>query len=54
MITENHFTMEQLREVLSNAGSSEDALRRQITAQLAWQKTVQQEYGDRINITPEE
>jgi peptidyl-prolyl cis-trans isomerase SurA len=54
MLTENHLTIEQLREVLSNAGSSEDALRRQLTAQLAWQKTVQQEYEDRINITPEE
>jgi peptidyl-prolyl cis-trans isomerase SurA len=54
MLTENHITIEQLREVLSNAGASEDALRRQITAQLAWQKTVQQEYEDRISITPEE
>jgi peptidyl-prolyl cis-trans isomerase SurA len=54
MLTENHLTVEQLREVLVNAGSSEDALRRQLTAQLAWQKTVQQEYEDRINITPEE
>jgi peptidyl-prolyl cis-trans isomerase SurA len=54
MLTENHLTIEQLREVLNNAGSSEDALRRQLTAQLAWQKTVQQEYEDRINITPEE
>ena len=53
MLGENHVTIEQLREVLSNAGSGEDALRRQITAQIAWQKTVQQEYEDRINITPE-
>jgi len=54
MLGENHVTIEQLREVLANAGSSEDSLRRQLTAQLAWQKTVQQEYEDRINITPEE
>jgi peptidyl-prolyl cis-trans isomerase SurA len=54
MLGENHVTIEQLREVLANAGSGEDALRRQITAQIAWQKTVQQEYEDRINITPEE
>jgi peptidyl-prolyl cis-trans isomerase SurA len=47
-------TLQQLREVLNNAGSSEDALRRQLTAQIAWQKTVQEEYQDRINITPEE
>ncbi|HWF65167.1 MAG TPA: peptidylprolyl isomerase [Rhizomicrobium sp.] len=54
MLGDNHVTIEQLREVLANAGSSEDALRRQITAQIAWQKTVQQEYEDRINVTPEE
>ena len=54
MLGENHVTIEQLREVLANAGASEDSLRRQLTAQLAWQKTVQQEYEDRINITPEE
>jgi len=54
MLTENHLTIEQLRDVLSNAGASEDALRRQLTAQLAWQKTVQQEYEDRISITPDE
>lgn len=47
-------TTQQLSEILTNAGASETALRGQITAQLAWQKTVQQEYEDRINITPEE
>src|SRR5206468_10339355 len=44
-------TIEQLRSVLTNAGSSEEALRAQFTAQIAWQKAVQDEYGDRINIT---
>lgn len=56
MLSESNppITIQQLREVLTNAGSSEDALRRQLTAQIAWQKTVQQEYEDRISITPEE
>ena len=54
MLTDSHITMNQLREVLSNAGSSLDALRTQMTAQIAWQKTVAQEYQDRINITPQE
>jgi peptidyl-prolyl cis-trans isomerase SurA len=45
---------QQLNEILTNAGASETALRGQLTAQLAWQKTVQQEYEDRINITPDE
>ncbi|MGH6829297.1 MAG: SurA N-terminal domain-containing protein, partial [Rhizomicrobium sp.] len=54
MLGENHLTEAQLREVLANAGASEEALRGQITAQIAWQKTVQDEYQDRINITPGE
>ena len=54
MVTDSHITMTQLRDVLSNAGSSVEALRTQMTAQIAWQKTVAQEYQDRINITPQE
>ena len=50
---DNHFTIEQLRQNLTNAGASEEALRAQITASIAWQKAVQDEYGDRVNITPE-
>ena len=52
MMEENHFTINQLRQNLSNAGASEDALRSQITASIAWQKTVQEEYEDDINVTP--
>jgi peptidyl-prolyl cis-trans isomerase SurA len=52
MIEEYHFTIDQLRQNLNNAGASEDALRSQITASIAWQKTVQDEYGDDVNITP--
>jgi peptidyl-prolyl cis-trans isomerase SurA len=53
MIQEYRFTIEQLRENLTKAGASEEALRSQITASIAWQKAVQEEYSDRINITPE-
>ena len=53
MMQEYHFTIEQLRQNLINAGASEEALRAQITASLAWQKTVQDEYGDRVNVTDE-
>jgi peptidyl-prolyl cis-trans isomerase SurA len=53
MIAENHFTIDQLRKTLSTAGASEDALRAQITASIAWQKAVQDEYQDRVNVTPE-
>ena len=54
MLSDNHLTIVQLREVLSNAGASETALRTQLTAQIAWEKTVSQEYQDRINISPAE
>lgn len=53
MMQDNHFTIEQLRENLTKAGASEDALRSQLTASIAWQKAVQDEYGDRVNVTPE-
>jgi peptidyl-prolyl cis-trans isomerase SurA len=53
MTQDYHFTIEQLRVNLANAGASEDALRAQITASIAWQKAVQDEYSDRVNITPE-
>lgn len=54
MIQEYHFTIDQLRQNLTNAGASEDALRSQITASIAWQKTVQDRYGDDIRdaVTP--
>lgn len=51
MMQEYRFTIEQLRQNLTNAGASEEALRAQITASIAWQKTVQDEYGDRVNVT---
>lgn len=52
MMEDYHFTIQQLRQNLTEAGASEDALRSQITASIAWQKTVQDQYGDDVNITP--
>ena len=54
MLSDNHLTTAQLQEVLNNAGASETALRTQITAQIAWEKTVSAEYQDRIDISPAE
>jgi len=53
MTQDNRFTVEQLRQNLKSAGASEDALRSQLTASIAWQKAVQDEYSDRVNVTPE-
>jgi peptidyl-prolyl cis-trans isomerase SurA len=52
LLAQNHLTIEQLRTILTNAGASELALRSQITAQIAWQKTVQDEYSSVVNISP--
>ena len=51
LLAQNHLTMEQLRGILLQAGSSDLALRSQVTAQLAWQKTVQDQYSDRVNVS---
>jgi len=51
MMQDYHFTIDQLRQNLGKAGASEDALRSQITASIAWQKTVQEEYEDDVNVT---
>ncbi len=53
MLSGNRITIEQLRSSLNGAGASEEALRSQITASIAWQKAVQDEYGDQVNISPE-
>ncbi len=53
MMADNRFTLAQLRATLASAGASEDALRAQITASLAWMKAVQDEYAERVNVTPE-
>jgi len=51
LLDQNHITIDQLRTVLASSGSSELTLRSQITAQLAWQKTVQDQYSDLVNIS---
>lgn len=53
MMADNKFTIQALRQTLTAAGASEEALRAQITASIAWMKAVQEEYGDRVNVTPE-
>jgi peptidyl-prolyl cis-trans isomerase SurA len=53
MMADNKFTIAQLRQTLTAAGASEEALRAQITASIAWMKAVQDQYGERVNITPE-
>ncbi|HEY0281918.1 MAG TPA: peptidylprolyl isomerase, partial [Rhizomicrobium sp.] len=53
ILTDNHLSMEQLKAVLARGGVDLSTLRAQIAAQLLWQKTVEQQYAGRVNITPE-
>jgi peptidyl-prolyl cis-trans isomerase SurA len=52
IIRDNHLTMEQLKSILGRDRVDVSTLRAQIAVQLAWQKAIEDEYGDRISITP--
>jgi peptidyl-prolyl cis-trans isomerase SurA len=54
ILTDNHMTLDQLKAVLAKGHVAIATLRGQILAQLLWQKTVEQEYAGRVNITPEQ
>ncbi|HEY4124384.1 MAG TPA: peptidylprolyl isomerase [Rhizomicrobium sp.] len=54
ILKENGLKKEQLDEMLSRGGVAMATLRSQIAVGIAWSKTVQDQYGDRINITPED
>jgi len=54
IMSDNHLTMEQMKKVLGDAGVEMSTLRSQIAAQIAWTKTVQNQYGDRINVTSQD
>ena len=50
--TDNHMTKDQLADMLKKGGVDMATLRAQIAVQIAWQKAVEDEFQDRINITP--
>jgi len=54
ILRDNHLTMDQLKTILGRANVAMDTLRGQIAVQLAWQKAIEDEYGDRINITEQD
>jgi peptidyl-prolyl cis-trans isomerase SurA len=51
ILKDNHLTMDQLKGILARDKVDITTLRGQISVQLAWQKAIEDEYGDRINIT---
>jgi peptidyl-prolyl cis-trans isomerase SurA len=54
ILSDNHMTLDQLKGVLARGHVVIATLRSQIAAQLLWSKTVEQEYHDRVNISPEQ
>jgi peptidyl-prolyl cis-trans isomerase SurA len=51
ILKDNHLTADQLKDILGKDGVAFETLRAQIAVQLAWQKAIEDEYGDRVNIT---
>jgi peptidyl-prolyl cis-trans isomerase SurA len=49
---DSNLTLDKLKDILAKGGVAMSTFRAQITAQIAWRKAVQDEYQDRINITP--
>lgn len=52
IINDNRLTREALTDLLAKGGVDMSTLRAQIAVQIAWQKAVQDEFQDRVNITP--
>jgi peptidyl-prolyl cis-trans isomerase SurA len=51
ILQDNHLTMEQVKKLLAGANVDMSSFRSQIAAQIAWTKTVQDEYGDRVTVS---
>jgi peptidyl-prolyl cis-trans isomerase SurA len=54
IVKDNKLTLDQLKGVLARSGVAMETLRGQIAVQLAWQKAIEDEYGDRINISDQD
>jgi peptidyl-prolyl cis-trans isomerase SurA len=54
IMKENNLTNDKLNAMFAHYGVHMATFRAQIAAQIAWSKTVQAQYGDRAEVTPEE
>lgn len=52
IVSDNRLSLDQLKNMLAQAGVDMATLRSQIATQIAWSKVVQDQYGDRVHITP--
>jgi peptidyl-prolyl cis-trans isomerase SurA len=53
IMSDNHLTIDQLTGMLSKSGVQMSTLRAQIAAQIAWSKTVEDQYGDQVKVSPQ-
>lgn len=51
IVKDNKLTVEKLKDILARSNVAFETLRAQIAVQIAWQKAIEDEYGDRVNIT---
>ena len=52
IIKENNLSTDQLNGMLARNGVAMATLRSQIAAQIAWSKTVEDQYGDQVKVSP--
>jgi peptidyl-prolyl cis-trans isomerase SurA len=51
LLVDNHMTMDQMKKILSESGVDMATLRSYFATRLAWSKTVQDQYGDRVHVS---
>ena len=54
ILKDNHMTLDQLTAMLGRSNVRISTLRSQIASQVAWSKTVQNQYGDRVDVSPQD
>ncbi len=54
ILKDNHLTLDQLTNILARSNVKLATMRSQIAAQVAWSKAVQDQYGDRVDISPDD
>jgi peptidyl-prolyl cis-trans isomerase SurA len=54
LVKENGLTLDKLKDVLKGNGVNISTLRSQIAVQIAWQKAVEDEFGDQVRLRPGE
>ena len=54
IVSDNHITLQQLKDMLAKNSVSIGTLRGQLAAQILWQKVVADEFQDRINISDDD